>query len=138
MKHYGLKTIIGICVYILAIFSAFLYFSSFNDINLGLGFPLVFGLYMLINAPLINIYDNCIAVNTLNPFYKNVKACNDEVEKVIIDINDFKFRLTLQMKDGTFRHTRATRYRDMKPVFNALRRAGMQVESNGIGTIDWA
>lgn len=138
MKHYGLKTIIGICLCVLAVFSSFLYFSSLDNISYGMAFPLAVGLYMLINAPLISIDKQYIAIYTLNPFYKNVKANFSNVEKVIVDITEFKFRLTLEMKDGSFRHTRATRYRDMKPLYNALRDTGVTIESNGIGTIDWA
>lgn len=138
MKNYGLKTIIFISALIITITCGYFMFKDIEGASLPFIFSFVLSVYSLINAPLVTISEKRICISNLNPVYKDIKVNVSEVNKAIVDINDYKFRLTLEMNDGTFRSIRTIRFYDMKPIYYALRRTGLPIETNGIGTIDWA
>lgn len=139
MKNYGIGNIVMVSAFFLVVICCYLVFGK--TAGLG-GYTLTLALtlpaYMLINAPVINVNEQHISVFTINPFTRNLKANVADIEKVLVDITDAKFRITLQMKNGSYQSALAGRYNNMKPVYEALKNTGIAIESDGIGTIDWA
>lgn len=138
MKNYGLgKMLLGLSLFV-AVVAAMYYLYDGSIAGTGMAMVFIFPLYFLVNAPVFNIDEQRICVYSLNPFTKNIRAQVTNVEKAIVDISDYKFRIILQMKDGSYKSAVAGRYNDMKPVYLALKDTGLQIESDGVGTIDWA
>lgn len=132
MKNYGIKAVVGIVVYILLVAVAYVVYDGAGWARYVLLMCVAVGIYALANASLVSIDKTRIKVLTLNPLYKNIHANTSEIDKIIIDTNDYKFRLTLEMKDGRFLFMRANRYRNMKPIYSQLRHTGVPVECNGV------
>lgn len=138
MKNYGLGNIVFGFLLMVAIITAYLLFGKGSGIGSVVWFGVAMNLYLLINAPVITINDQRITTFTLNPFTKNIRANTQDVSKALVDLTNLKFRLTLEMNNDTYQSSICTRYYDMKPVYNALKQAGLPIESDGIGAIDWA
>lgn len=137
MKNYGLgKVILGVLMSA-SLFAMWMYWGKNDLMDYSFAVSFIFPMYFLLNAPVFNISTERISIFSLNPFTRNIRAKIDNVNKVIVDISDYKFRIILQMKDGSYKSAVAGRYNDMKPVYNALKETGLQLESDGVGTIDW-
>lgn len=139
MKNYGLKTIIFIALATVALISGYIMLRDIEGMALPFTLATIVSVYALINAPLASISDKHIKVASLNPFFRNIDVPVANADKVIIDIDDRKFRMTLHMKgDDSYRSIRTIRFHDMKPIYYALRKTNLPIETNGVGTIDWA
>lgn len=137
MKTYGLSTIIGMSCLIVAFTITLFLLPKGSGLHIGMALPLAFAISQLVNMPLIKVDKQRIRITTLNPLHKNIRVDFSNVRKIIVHVNNHTFRATMLMRDGSEKSTLTSRYYNMKSLYEQLVASGVEIESHGVGTVDW-
>lgn len=121
----------------IVLLSGYFFTRGENGFGIAFGIPLALTLAQYINLPVIKLNTSSIRVFTLNPFYKNIDIQFSDVNKVIVDLGN-TMRITFHMKDDSYKSINTSRYAyDMKPFYYELIKSGVDIESEGMDTVDW-
>lgn len=138
MKTFGLKTLYLVIALLSCLLIFFILAPEESGFQIAFGIPASLMLGQLLYAPVIKLSNERLSVLTLFPFNKNLNVRLSSIKKLVVEVNH-TVRFVVHLKDGTIVSTICNRYAyDMKPLYRALQDTNIEIETRGVGTIDWA